>query len=206
MENATTGGTQATTRVDLYGPASKVSDYELIEACLAGDQDCFTELVARYKNLVYSIILKTTKDSEEANDLAQDVFLKVYKNLRSYSPEFRFSTWVIRITSNHIIDCHRKKKQETVPLDDYAYELENAYTEPSPETIIIKREQTKRINKIIADLPEMYKKPIVMYHQHGLSYQEIADIIDEPLSKVKNRIFRGRKLLKESLLSAQGEL
>ncbi|MDR1663660.1 MAG: sigma-70 family RNA polymerase sigma factor [Clostridiales bacterium] len=180
------------------------TDMELIEGCLAGDQSCFSELVARYKNLVYSIILRMTKDNEEANDLAQDVFLKIYKNLRSYSSEYRFSTWVIRIATNHVIDQHRRKKQETVPLDACEYELESTGTEASPEAVYLKREQTRRINKIVADLPEMYRIPIVLYHQQGLSYQEISDITAEPLSKVKNRIFRGRKLLKESYLK-EGE-
>jgi len=92
------------------------TDMELIEACLSGDQECFTELVNRYKNLVYSIILRMTKDNDEASDLAQDVFLKVYRNLKSYTPQFRFSTWIMRITSNHIIDHHRKKRLETVSL------------------------------------------------------------------------------------------
>ncbi|MCL2708567.1 MAG: sigma-70 family RNA polymerase sigma factor [Defluviitaleaceae bacterium] len=175
------------------------TDVELIESCVSGDQECFTELVSRYKNLVYSIILRMTKDSDEADDLAQDVFLKLYKNLRSYSPEYRFSTWVIRITTNHTIDCHRKKRQETVPLESCEYELETTGYESSPETVYLKREQTLRINKIVEDLPKMYRIPIVLYHQQGLSYQEISEIIGEPLSKVKNRIFRGRKLLKESL-------
>ena len=178
------------------------TDMELIESCLRGSQDCFAELITRYKNLVYSIILKMTKDGEEANDLAQDVFLKLYKNLRSYTPAFKFSTWVIRITTNHVIDQHRKKRQETVPLE--AHMSEAGSSENSPEALYIKKEQTKRINKIVSDLPEMYKTPIVMYHQQGLSYQEISEIIGEPLSKVKNRIFRGRKLLKESFLREKG--
>jgi len=180
-------------------------DYDLILECLRGDQECFSELVSRYKNLVYSIILRMTKDNEEANDLAQDVFLKIYKNLRSYSPEYRFSTWVIRITTNHAIDQHRKKKQETVPFESVQHEVEQTNLESSPETVYLKREQTRRINKLVADLPEMYRIPIVMYHQQGLSYQEISEIIDEPLSKVKNRIFRGRRLLKESLYNKEGE-
>ena len=178
------------------------TDTELIEACLSGDQESFSELVSRYKNLVYSVILRKTKDSEEANDLAQDVFLKIYKNLRSYSSEYRFSTWVIRITTNHVIDCHRKKRHDTVPIEEYQSETDSVGAEASPESIYIRTEQTRRINKIVADLPEMYKIPIVMYHQQGLSYQEISEIIDEPLSKVKNRIFRGRKLLKESYINA----
>jgi len=179
---------------------TEMTDMQLIEACLAGNQDCFTELVTRYKNLVYSIILRMTKDNEEANDLAQDVFLKIYKNLRAYSPAFKFSTWVIRITTNHVIDQHRKKKQETVSLEDAAFDTGMADTEASPETIYLQREQTRRINKIIEDLPIMYKIPIVLYHQQGMSYQEISETINEPLSKVKNRIFRGRKLLKDSLV------
>jgi len=175
-----------------------MTDMELIESCLAGDQDCFAELVGRYKNLVYSIILRQTKDSEEANDMAQDVFLKVYKNLKSYSIEFKFSTWIMRITSNHIIDQRRKKKFDIVSFEAYTEEsgIGVAGTAPSPETTYLKREETERINKLISDLPEMYKIPVVLYHQKGLSYQEISERIGEPLSKIKNRIFRGRKLLK----------
>jgi RNA polymerase sigma-70 factor (ECF subfamily) len=175
------------------------TDMELIESCLGGNGDCFTELVNRYKNLVYSIILRQTRDNEEANDLAQDVFLKIYKNLKSYTPAFKFSTWVMRITGNHIIDQHRKKKAETVPFEPHMAEGAGMATEASPETQYLRREQTERIGKILADLPEMYRIPVVLYHQQDMSYQEISDIIGEPLSKVKNRIFRGRKLLKEML-------
>ena len=173
------------------------TDFEIIQACLNGDTECFAELVGRYKNLVYSIILRQTRDNEEANDLSQEVFLKVYKNLKSYSPEFKFSTWVMRITSNHIIDMHRRKKFETVSYEELAESGGNfAETAASPETEYIKHDQTRRINKIVSMLPEMYKIPVVLYHQQGLSYQEIAEKIGEPLSKIKNRIFRGRKMLK----------
>jgi len=79
---------------------------------------------------------------------------------------------------------------------------DNTNSTRSPEAIYLMREQTERINKIVSELPEMYKVPVVLYHQQGLSYQEISDIIGEPLSKVKNRIFRGRKLLKNNLLSS----
>ncbi|MCL2203458.1 MAG: sigma-70 family RNA polymerase sigma factor [Defluviitaleaceae bacterium] len=175
------------------------TDMELIESCLAGNQDDFTELVNRYKNLVYSIILRQTRDTEEANDYAQDVFLKVYRNLRSYTPAFKFSTWVMRITGNHIIDQHRKKKAETVPFEPHMAEGAGQPREASPETQYLQREQAERVQKIVADLPEMYRVPVVLYHQQDMSYQEIAEVIGEPLSKVKNRIFRGRKLLKEML-------
>ena len=172
-----------------------MTDVELIDACLNGQQEAFTELVNRYKNLVYSIILRKSNNSDEIDDLAQDVFLKVYKNLASYSPEFKFSTWVMRITSNHIIDFHRKRRAETVPLEAAA-EVVSEDRGGSPEDSLIHQEESKRIGRILDELPAMYKVPIVMYHQKDMSYQEIADRLGEPLSKVKNRIFRGRKILK----------
>ena len=176
----------------------QMTDYEIIQACVNGDKNCFSELVTRYKNLVYSIILRMTNDREEANDLAQEVFIKVYRNLDKYYPDFKFSTWIIRITTNHVIDYRRKKKQETTPLDEIDYEMSSGQ---SPEAEYIEKEAAETLKGVVESLPDMYKIPIVLYHQQGLSYQEIADIIEEPLSKVKNRIFRGRRMLKDSILS-----
>lgn len=175
-----------------------LSDYDAIKECLGGNNDYFEVLVTRYKNLVYSLILRMINDTEEANDLAQEVFIKIYKNLDKYYPDYKFSTWVIRITTNHVIDYRRKQKQETVSSDEMEFDIAG---EDSPETDFIKKERSKKLSQVVGDLPDMYKIPIVLYHQQGLSYQEIADITDEPLSKVKNRIFRGRKMLKESILS-----
>ena len=176
----------------------QMTDLALVEACLAGQQEGFAELMARYKNLVFSIILRMTHNKEEVEDLAQEVFIKMYKNLARYSPDFKFSTWVMRITSNHVIDFHRKRKHDTVSLD--AAENLASTSEESPEAALLAQEQAARVQKIVADLPDMYKIPIVLFHQKGMSYQDIAQKINEPLSKVKNRIFRGRKLLKERYL------
>ena len=174
------------------------TDLELINACLEGNDDAFTELLTRYKNLVYSVILKKVTNPDDANDIAQDVFIKIYKNLATYTAEYKFSTWVMRITGNHLIDQFRRKKLETVSLEDY-----NENTVVSAEAEYLTREQTMRINKLVANLPDIYKIPVVLYHQEGLSYQEISEKIGEPMSKIKNRIFRGRKLLK-SLLQEGG--
>lgn len=174
-----------------------MTDYEIIQACLSEDNSYFEELVIRYKNLVYSVVLRMINDAEEANDLAQEIFVKIYKNLSRYYPDFKFSTWIIRISTNHVIDYRRKKRQETVPLEDMEYELN---TGDSPESLYLKKEQSLQLNKVVEELPDMYKVPILLYHQQGLSYQEIAQVIDVPLSKVKNRIFRGRKMLKDNLM------
>jgi len=181
-------------------PLEDIADYDLIQMCVNEDMNYFTELLRRYKNLVYSVILRMINDKEEANDLAQDVFIKIYKNLHKYSPEYRFSTWTIRITTNHVIDYRRRKKCESVPLEDAEYELSSS---DSPEEAYIKKERRENLNSLLNSLPDMYKIPIVLYHQEGLSYQEIADVIKEPISKVKNRIFRGRKMLKDEILSRE---
>ncbi len=173
-----------------------MTDYELIQRVLSGEDFHFGELITRYKNLVYSIVLRMVNNNEEANDLAQEVFIKVYRNLKSYYPDYKFSTWIMKITTNHVIDYRRKKRCETVPFELAETELS---VEDSPETAYLTKERDEHLKKVVNSLPDMYKTPIVLFHEKGLSYQEIADIIDEPLSKVKNRIFRGRKMLKESL-------
>lgn len=176
-----------------------MTDYDLVLACINGDKTAFNELLQRYKNLVYSVTLRMVNDKEEANDLAQEIFIKIYRNLEKYHPEYRFSTWVIKVATNHVIDFRRKRRQDTISIDEVGDTLAAGHTD-SPEAAYIAKEQRQILHDLIDDLPDMYKIPIVLYHQQGLSYTEISEITGEPLSKVKNRIFRGRKMLKESLM------
>ena len=148
----------------------ELSDYDVIKKCINGEEEYFEVLISRYKNLVYSIVLKMVNDKEEVNDLAQEVF---------------------------IIDYRRKKKCETVFIDDVVCETA---TNNSPEVEYIRKEEKINLKRLVGKLPEIYKIPIVLYHQKGLTYQEIADTTNQSLSKVKNRIFRGRKILKNSFL------
>lgn len=177
-----------------------MEDYEIIQYCLQGKKEMFEELVYRYKNLVYSIILRMTNDSEEANDLAQEVFIKVYRNLDKYQPTYKFSTWIMRITTNLVIDSRRKQKQSTVSVEEMTSEPS---TEEGPEEEYLRQEKSNEVLNALNSLPDMYRIPVILFHQQGLSYQEISDVINEPLSKVKNRIFRARKMLKEYLLKSK---
>lgn len=181
---------------------TKIEDYTLVRQTLKGDQDAFAILLGRYKNLVYSIILRMVNQTEEANDLAQEVFIKIYQNLEKYQPEYKFSTWVIRIATNHVIDYRRKKKQDTVNIEDMAAEPSSGLT---PEGEYLAKEKSKIIQECLLSLPDMYKIPLLLYHKQFLSYQEISDILGEPLSKIKNRIFRGRKMLAEKLVQQRKE-
>ena len=169
------------------------SDYELIQMSLKGHDDSFTELVNRYKNLVFSVICRHVRDKEIANDYAQDVFLKVYRHMGTYSPEFKFSTWLMRITGNHIIDMHRKKKFTEVSYEEHTEKTK--LHSISAESAYFRAEEVRRMEKMVSELPEKYRIPVVLFHKEGLSYQEIAETVGTPLSKIKNRIFRGRKIL-----------
>ena len=181
-----------------------LSDFEVIRLCIEQDRDAFSEIVARYKNLVYSIVLRMVDNTDDANDMAQEVFIKAYKNLARYHPEFKFSTWIMRIATNHVIDFRRKRRLETVSMDENPNETLTLPSQSnSPEGDLIQKEDSQQIKTLLNELPDIYKVPIVLFHQQGMSYQEISEVIQEPLSKVKNRIFRGRRLLKEGL-SKQG--
>jgi len=181
------------------------TDNELVQAVLQGQTAAFDVLLERYKNLVYSVVLRMVSCREDANDNAQEVFIKIYRNLEKYSDEFKFSTWVIRIATNHVIDFRRRNKQAGM-TDDLETAMDSGAataTVPSPEEAYIAKEQSQMLHTAIESLPDMYKIPIVLYHQQGLSYQEISEIVDEPMSKVKNRLFRARKILKENLMSVK---
>jgi len=113
---------------------NNLSDYDLIQKCLNEDKEYFSELVSRYKNLVYSVILRMVNNQDEVGDLAQEVFIKIYKNLHRYYPDFKFSTWIIKITTNHVIDFRRRKQQETVSIDAADFEMAS---DESPERFFV---------------------------------------------------------------------
>ncbi len=174
------------------------TDYELVSECLNGNGDAYTEIVTRYKRLVFSIAGKFVRDSEEINDISQEVFIRIYKVLGKYDPQYRFSTWLAKVATNVCLDHLRKNRKNCVSYD----EIEDFYAEDgyTPEDVCIRNERIDAVRKEINKLPEIYRTPIVLYHQKGMSYKEIADRLGKPMSIVKNRIFRARLTLKEGLV------
>lgn len=180
----------------------EASDYELIQQCLSGRQECFEELVTRYKKLVYSVVYNLIKDKEEVNDISQEVFIRIYKSLDRYNPEFKFSTWIARISTNLCLDILRKKKVDSTPIE----EIEGvASGMDTPEASYINKERSEQIRKAISELPEKYRIPIVLFHQNGLSYEEMTRVLNEPMTIIKNRLYRARLLLKEKLMQGRKE-
>lgn len=172
------------------------TDYELVKECLEGETDSFSQLVLRYKKLVYSVAFKFARDGEEAEDLSQEIFIKLFRSLGRYNPQFKFSTWTVKVATNICLDFVRKKRLNSISMDEF----ENiAVNDNSPEDMVLEKERVLIVREAIASLPEIYRTPIVLYHHKGMSYKEIAAVLNKPISIVKNRIFRARLTLKESL-------
>lgn len=195
------------------GPQPSVSsqvDYAVVQRAIGGDQIAFRILFDKYRQPLYYHVLKLVRDKEIIEDLLQEIFLKAFDNIASFNPEYAFSTWLYRITTNHSIDFLRKKKLKTLSLDEpiqtkdgnMSIEIED---ESSTADDLVMRKQRARILKEALDsLPDKYRDIIRMRHIDELSYQEIAELLDLPLGTVKAHIFRARELLYKSLKDRQG--
>jgi len=162
-------------------------------------------LLSKYERAVYNICFKMVRNKEEARDLAQEAFMKVFSMLDRYDPSFAFSNWLLKITSNLCIDAMRKRRIATLPMDEPIHsakgELERQYPSPqdSPEKALLNKERTKLLSQAIENLPPHYRIMIVLRHQEDLSYEEIARVLELPLGTVKARIHRAREMLKNLL-------
>lgn len=180
-------------------------DKELIERAMRGDERAYRDLLERYQRPVYNICLRMVRNEQEAQDLAQDAFVKVFGMLDRYNPSYAFSNWLFKITSNLCIDSMRKRRVDTVPMDQPISsekgEYERQYESPSddPEEVMVKGQKMRMLAKAIDQLPEHYRIMIVLRHQEDLSYEEIAEALEVPLGTVKARIHRAREMLKSRL-------
>ncbi len=174
----------------------ELTDYQLVQKCLDGEQIFFEELVERYKKLVYSVVWNKIKDKQEVNDIAQEIFIRLYKTLHKYNPEYKFSTWTVKIATNICLDILRKKKVDSVPIEEIEIMSKDDTT---PEAQYLKEESRQQLFSAIDELPDKYKEPIIMFHQKGLSYEEIMLELNQPMSIVKNRLYRARIMLRQKL-------
>lgn len=183
----------------------QLDDRALVERILGGDRDLFTTLVGRYEKRLVNYVYRITHRYEDAHDLAQEIFVKVYLALDRYDPKYQFSTWLFRIAQNSAIDALRKKSIAEVPLarpteeEPTGKEREFADDGISPYRALKNKQLSAAIDKAVEQLPVDYRELIQLRHFAELSYEEIASMKKLPLGTVKNKLFRARNLLKESL-------
>lgn len=184
-----------------------ISDYELLQRFIKGEQSCFEDLINRHKNKVFSYISLYIRDQALAEDIFQDTFLKVIQSVKKgkYQDNGKFLSWVMRIAHNLIIDHFRRLKQiNTVSNDDYESDLFNSrkLADSSVEDVIVKTQIRKDVRKLISQLPEDQREVVILRHYTGLSFKEIADVTDvsinTALGRMRYALINMRKMMEES--------
>ena len=195
-------------RIKKPGGSSR-ADTVLIRAVQAGDMTAFDELVLKHKDRLFNLIYWSLGDYQDANDCAQETFIKVFKSIKKFRFESAFSTWLYRIAintcKNRIKSSAYRWKKKTVSLEtSNGSKNGNPFSEtvngsPTPVMALEKKERMMRIQKAINSLPEEQNRVVVLRDIQGLSYQDISDITGLNLGTVKSRLARGRLALKNRL-------
>jgi RNA polymerase sigma-70 factor (ECF subfamily) len=185
-----------------------LNDEELVGRILAGEEDLFEVMVRRYQSRVLAHVARMVGNRDDALDLSQEIFLKVFGALDRYNPAYKFSTWLFRIAGNAAIDHLRKRRPRTIPLE--IQDADGKMSSPEykshdldPYGKLRNLERGSAIERAISALPAEFRELITLRHFGGLSYEEIADVKQMPLGTVKNKLFRARAVLKDRL---SGEL
>lgn len=168
---------------------------EWVQAAMEGDQDAFAELVYTYQDSVFNLCYRILSDRAEAEDAAQEAFLRAYLNLTRYDQSRSFKTWLLTIASNHCIDRLRRRRMKLMSLDDPLPDLTLSSDEPEPERASITREQSEAIQRLLDKIPADYRAAIVLRYWYDYSYNEIADMLETTESAIKSRLFRARQML-----------
>jgi RNA polymerase sigma factor (sigma-70 family) len=177
------------------------NDFHLVVKARGGDQKAYGDLMQRYKDSIYFMVLKMVNNREDAMDLTVETFAKAFEKLDKYQPDFAFSTWLFRVATNNCIDFIRKKKLNTISIhgmtndegEEKQFEIKSDVL--NPEESSIKKQQTKELRLLIDSLPSRYRNLITLRYFDELSYEEIAVQLDLPLGTVKAQLFRARFLL-----------
>lgn len=188
----------------------KLSNHDLILRCQTGvrpERAAFTELVRRYQTQVDRVLYHLAPDWTDRADLAQEIWIRVYRNIKRLQEPVKFRGWLSRITTNLFYDELRKRKRVTSPvsldaprlLDDGEMDWEIAGNHPSPEETLTTREFYEKLRVALADLPEVFRTTIVLREIQCLSYEEIAEVTGASLGTVKSRIARARSKLQIQL-------
>jgi len=185
----------------------EASDTDLIEAVLDGSEAAFGTLVDRYKDRVFRLLQRYCRDSVECEDLAQDVFLKVFRKLHTFNHQSQFFTWLYRITVNAATDHLSRASSRRLRLVEDTAVFERGDEDRESPTAPLEAEELQRVTRAIVDsLPEKFRTILVLREFEGLAYTDIAEVLDIQLGTVESRLFRARKRFKDALVRQHPEL
>lgn len=189
-------------------------DYDLVRAAIEkGDQRAYAELMQRYRDSVFYMLLKMVNNKDDADDLTIEAFGKAFKKLDQYTPSFAFSTWLFKIASNNCIDFIRKRKMQMFSLDKPFQNSEGGeltidvrFDGLDPEEKVMKKQKIVLLRSVVDKLKPRYKKLVELRYFDELSYEEIAEQMELPLGTVKAQLFRAREFLQNILKNMEGRL
>lgn len=169
------------------------SDEELVQTCQAGESSAFDILVARWEDRIRGAAYRFLGSEEEARDVAQEAFLKAYRGLAGFKREARFSSWLYQIATNLCRDrLRRRRTRATVSLEELCeMGAEVAETEPGAHELLLQRDLALAVRRAIHALPEEQREVVILKEYEGLTFLEIAQALDAPVSTVKTRLYRG---------------
>jgi RNA polymerase sigma-70 factor (ECF subfamily) len=186
-------------------------DQQLVQKAQEGDQDAFSELMSKYRDSIFYMVLKMVNSRNDAEDLTMESFAKAFNNLKRYDFKYAFSTWLFKIATNNSIDFIRKKKLDTHSIDEPIktdkgeIHSVNIKTEhPDPEQKVERGERIVSVRSAVKKLKDKYRTLIELRYYEELSYDEIAEQLDLPLGTVKAQLYRAKELL-SNIMEGKGE-
>jgi len=176
-----------------------------VQRARAGDKEAFSKLIEAYQNPVYNLAYRMLGNADEAEEAAQETFLRIYTRLNRYDPNYKLSTWVLSIASHYCIDRLRKRRITWLSLDEplptqFAPQLSS--TTPGPESVVMIGDTQESVQALLDTLQPDYRAAVIFRYWYDLSYEEIADTMETTVSAVKSRLFRARRMLAAAAQSA----
>jgi RNA polymerase sigma-70 factor (ECF subfamily) len=182
------------------------TDEELVARSQGGDLDSFNQLVLRWERPIYALAYRVIGREEEARDVAQETFLRAFRALKGFKGQAKFSSWLYRITLNLCRDWMRRERRAPVAQAPDGVDIIELAGESTPsesiEELVSRHELGRAVAKAMSQLPEDQRTAIILKEYHGLTFQEIADQLDCPLSTVKTRLYQGLTVLRRQLREA----
>jgi len=174
-----------------------------IRQAVVGDREAFTRLVEAYQIPVYNLAYRMLGDAREAEDAAQETFLRAYTRLNTFQTDKKFSSWLLAIASNHCIDRLRRRRFTWLSLDELPFLEQVASERNQPEAAAIQQEKRDEVRKMLDHLPPEYRAAVILRYWYEFSYREIAEVMDTTESAIKSRLFRAREMLAQQAMAPQ---
>lgn len=173
------------------------TDEDIVGSVRAGEAEIFSIIIERYETKIKRYARKFISDNEDINDVLQDIFIKVYKNIQSFDTKRKFSSWLYRIAHNELVNTLKKRKKTPLPLFDLDILFPQLFHDNNIEQEIDHKDMQEIIEKCLDKLDFKYREPIILYYLEELSYKEIADILQIPISTAGIRIKRAKEAMKQ---------